>query len=84
MSLRGGATFITGSTIVGGKNLRTRAVLISRWRNSPRRKGDVIVIPAGTPYWFKTGLALDKLLRSEGAEALEQVVSLCGMFQGSI
>ena len=52
----GEATFLTGGTMIGGKQSRP-----SQWLGSDIQggeihhltKGDVIVIPAGTPHWFK-------------------------------
>ncbi len=52
----GTATFVTGGTIVGGKNTRP-----GQWLGTDTTggtvhhlvKGDVIVVPAGTPHWFK-------------------------------
>ena len=52
----GTATFVTGGTMVGGK-----AAGAGQWRGTDIKggethhltKGDVIVIPAGTPHWFK-------------------------------
>ncbi len=55
--LSGSATLVTGGTMVGGKETAP-----NEWRGTEiqggdsRRiaKGDVIVIPAGTPHWFKS------------------------------
>jgi quercetin dioxygenase-like cupin family protein len=52
----GTATFVTGGKIVGGKNTRP-----GQWLGTDTTggtvhhlvKGDVIVVPAGTPHWFK-------------------------------
>src|SRR5579864_8869797 len=52
----GDATFITGGTMVGGKLSKP-----GQWMGNDIQggevhrltKGDVIVIPAGTPHWFK-------------------------------
>lgn len=52
----GAATFVTGGTMVGGKVTKP-----SQWVGSDIQggqthhltKGDVIVVPAGTPHWFK-------------------------------
>ena len=54
--VEGGATIITGGAMVGGKSTGP-----GQWRGSDihggetRRlaKGDVMVIPAGIPHWFK-------------------------------
>ena len=52
----GAATFVTGGTMVGGKSTGP-----GQWRGKDIRggetrhlaKGDVVVIPAGIPHWFK-------------------------------
>jgi len=52
----GEATFVTGGTMVGGK-----ATTPGQWLGNDIQggethhltKGDVVVIPAGTPHWFK-------------------------------
>jgi quercetin dioxygenase-like cupin family protein len=52
----GTATFVTGGKIVGAKNTRP-----GQWLGTDTTggtvhhlvKGDVIVVPAGTPHWFK-------------------------------
>lgn len=52
----GEATFVTGGAMVGGKATRP-----GQWAGTDVKggqthhltKGDVIVIPAGTPHWFK-------------------------------
>jgi mannose-6-phosphate isomerase-like protein (cupin superfamily) len=52
----GEATFITGGTMVGGKVSRPNQWLgtdITGGVTHHLTKGDVIVIPAGTPHWFK-------------------------------
>jgi mannose-6-phosphate isomerase-like protein (cupin superfamily) len=52
----GEATFITGGTMVGGKVSRPNQLLgtdITGGVTHHLTKGDVIVIPAGTPHWFK-------------------------------
>ena len=54
--VEGTATFVTGGTMLGGK-----ASGPGQWRGTDIKggethhltKGDVIVIPAGTPHWFK-------------------------------
>ncbi|HLK49773.1 MAG TPA: cupin domain-containing protein [Bryobacteraceae bacterium] len=54
--IEGSATLITGGAMVGGKNSGP-----GQWRGADIKggethhlvKGDVIVIPAGTPHWFK-------------------------------
>jgi len=52
----GEATFVTGGTMVGGKVSRPNQLLgtdIQGGETHHLKKGDVIVIPAGTPHWFK-------------------------------
>jgi mannose-6-phosphate isomerase-like protein (cupin superfamily) len=52
----GAATFITGGTMIGGKASRPNQQLgtsIDGGQEHHLKKGDVIVIPAGTPHWFK-------------------------------
>lgn len=52
----GAATFVTGGTMVGGKSTKPGQHLgtdIQGGQTHQLKKGDVIVIPAGTPHWFK-------------------------------
>ncbi|MDQ6664199.1 MAG: hypothetical protein M3Z23_07380 [Acidobacteriota bacterium] len=52
----GEATFVTGGTMVGGKSTKPGQYLGSDITGGEPRhltKGDVIVVPAGTPHWFK-------------------------------
>ena len=52
----GEATFVTGGTMVGGKVTRPDQLLgtdIQGGETHHLSKGDVIVIQAGTPHWFK-------------------------------
>ena len=52
----GAATFVTGGTMVGGKTSgpgQTRGTDIQGGQIHHLTKGDVIVIPAGIPHWFK-------------------------------
>src|SRR5579872_4120274 len=52
----GTATFVTGGTMVGGKSTKPGQWLGSDIKGGePHQlsKGDVIVVPAGTPHWFK-------------------------------
>jgi quercetin dioxygenase-like cupin family protein len=54
--LEGSATFITGGTMIGGKVSRPNQQLgtdINGGETHHLSKGDVIVIPAGVPHWFK-------------------------------
>ena len=52
----GEATFVTGGTMVGGKVSKPGQMLgtdITGGTTHQLTKGDVIVVPAGTPHWFK-------------------------------
>jgi len=52
----GEATFVTGGKMIGGKQSRPGQWLgesIEGGETHNLTKGDVIVIPAGTPHWFK-------------------------------
>jgi mannose-6-phosphate isomerase-like protein (cupin superfamily) len=52
----GTATFVTGGTMVGGKMTgpgQLKGSDIKDGRTHHLSKGDVIVIPATTPHWFK-------------------------------
>ena len=52
----GEATFVTGGTMVGGKVSKPGQWLgtsIDGGETHHLTKGDVIVVPAGTPHWFK-------------------------------
>lgn len=52
----GEATFVTGGTMIGGKNTRPGQWLGSDIQGGETHhltKGDVITIPAGTPHWFR-------------------------------
>jgi mannose-6-phosphate isomerase-like protein (cupin superfamily) len=52
----GEATFVTGGTAVGEKATRPGQRVASDIRDGKAHhltKGDVIVVPAGTPHWFK-------------------------------
>jgi glc operon protein GlcG len=54
--LEGTATLVTGGTIVEGKNIEQEEIRgkdIKGGRIKMITKGDVIVIPHGTPHWFK-------------------------------
>src|SRR5215510_1593306 len=54
--MEGEATFVTGGTMIGGKQSRPDQWLgtdIQGGETHHLTKGDVIVIPAGTPHWFK-------------------------------
>jgi quercetin dioxygenase-like cupin family protein len=52
----GTATFVTGGKIVGARQSRTDQWLgtdIAGGTTQKLVKGDVVVVPAGTPHWFK-------------------------------
>jgi mannose-6-phosphate isomerase-like protein (cupin superfamily) len=54
--VEGVATFVTGGTMVGGKANKPGQWLgssIEGGETHQLSKGDVIVVPAGTPHWFK-------------------------------
>ena len=54
--VEGAATFVTGGTMVGGKTTKPGQLMGSDIRGGQTHhlsKGDVIVIPAGIPHWFK-------------------------------
>jgi len=52
----GSATFVTGGTMIGGKETRPNQMLgtdIEGGQTHQLKKGDFISIPAGIPHWFK-------------------------------
>jgi len=54
--LQGSATFITGGTMVDGKETapnEIRGASIQGGETRELKKGDVIIVPNGTPHWFK-------------------------------
>ena len=54
--LTGTATFVTGGTVVDGKNIEAeeiRGASIEGGETREIRPGDVIIVPNGTPHWFK-------------------------------
>jgi len=54
--LEGSATFVTGGTVVAGATTapdEVRGRSIDGGETRSLAKGDVIVVPAGTPHWFK-------------------------------
>ena len=54
--LEGKTTFVTGGTIVGGQPTAPDEIRGSDVQGGETRtltKGDVIVVPNGTPHWFK-------------------------------
>lgn len=54
--LEGAATLVTGGTVVDSKNIESEEIRGKEVKGGETRqiiKGDVIVIPHGTPHWFK-------------------------------
>ncbi len=54
--IEGTATLVTGGTMVGGKNTKPGQWVGTDVKGGDTRqlmKGDVVVVPAGTPHWFK-------------------------------
>jgi quercetin dioxygenase-like cupin family protein len=54
--LEGSATFVTGGTVVGGKETTPIEVRATSMDGGVVRligKGDVLIIPANVPHWFK-------------------------------
>ena len=54
--LEGSTTFVTGGTVVGGKTTapdEVRGSIVQGGETRTLTKGDVIVVPNGTPHWFK-------------------------------
>ncbi len=54
--LEGSATFVTGGEIVGGRMIAPGEIRGADVKGGETRaisKGDVIIVPAGTPHWFK-------------------------------
>jgi quercetin dioxygenase-like cupin family protein len=52
----GDATFVTGGTMIGGKVTKAGQSMgtdITGGDTHHLSKGDVIVVPAGVPHWFK-------------------------------
>jgi quercetin dioxygenase-like cupin family protein len=52
----GTATFVTGGTMIDGKETRPNQMLgtdIQGGQTHQLKKGDFISIPAGIPHWFK-------------------------------
>jgi glc operon protein GlcG len=52
----GEATLVTGGTVVGGKETQpnqVRGTSIDGGETHHLKRGDVIVVPAGVPHWFK-------------------------------
>jgi glc operon protein GlcG len=54
--LEGSATFVTGGTVEGGKTTAPSEIRGTSITNGETRriaKGDVLIVPSGTPHWFK-------------------------------
>jgi len=54
--LQGTASLVTGGSVVNGKSIgpdETRGDAIEGGQTRKLAKGDVLVVPAGTPHWFK-------------------------------
>ena len=54
--LEGSTTFVTGGTVVDGKTTapdEIRGTAIKDGETRRLGKGDVIIVPNGTPHWFK-------------------------------
>ena len=54
--LKGSATFVTGGTLLDGKKVaenEIRGTKLNAGAPQTLAAGDVIVVPAGTPHWFK-------------------------------
>jgi glc operon protein GlcG len=53
--LEGSATFVTGGSVVDARTLRANETTGTRIRDGEARqlsRGDVIIVPNGTPHWF--------------------------------
>jgi quercetin dioxygenase-like cupin family protein len=54
--LEGSTTFVTGGTVVDGKTTAPDEIRGSAIKDGDARrlvKGDVVIVPSGTPHWFK-------------------------------
>jgi uncharacterized protein GlcG (DUF336 family)/mannose-6-phosphate isomerase-like protein (cupin superfamily) len=54
--LDGSATFVTGGTVEGGRETAANEIRGTSITNGEVRriaKGDVLIVPSGTPHWFK-------------------------------
>ena len=55
--LSGTATFVTGGSVIGGKTVAVEEIRGTDVQGGETREikpGDVIVVPNGTPHWFKS------------------------------
>ncbi|HEX2277860.1 MAG TPA: heme-binding protein [Candidatus Tectomicrobia bacterium] len=54
--LEGSATFVTGGTLVSGETVEPNEIRGAAIRNGEHRRiarGDVLIVPKGTPHWFQ-------------------------------
>jgi glc operon protein GlcG len=54
--LEGAATFVTGGSVEGGTAIAPREIRGAAIRGGETRRlarGDVAIVPNGTPHWFK-------------------------------
>lgn len=51
--IEGSATFVTGGTIVRAAGAAAGSATIEGGQSRRVSKGDVILVPAGTPHWYK-------------------------------
>ena len=51
--IEGAATFVTGGTIVRAAGAAAGGATIEGGQSRRVAKGDVILVPAGTPHWYK-------------------------------
>ena len=54
--IEGSATYVTGGTLIGakeGRNGNSAGTSIEGGETRHIQKGDVVVVPRGTPHWFK-------------------------------
>ena len=54
--VEGDATLVTGGTMAGGRQTgpgQMRGTDVQGGQTQHLKKGDVVVIPAGIPHWFK-------------------------------
>jgi glc operon protein GlcG len=54
--LTGTATFVTGGTVVGGKETASEEIRgsgVDGGETRALKAGDLVIVPSGTPHWFK-------------------------------
>ena len=54
--MEGSTTFVTGGSVVGGATVapdEIRGTTVNGGETRTIAKGDVVIVPAGTPHWFK-------------------------------